>query len=62
VSLTALLKRLNPKITGAVYTESTQRAHVVVTYKDKPTASVEVTGHNLREIAELALLETGKTK
>ena len=49
--LTALLKRIDPDIRGAVYTESNVRAHVVISYEDKPTVAVEVTGETLIGIA-----------
>ena len=49
--LTALLRRIDPDIRGAVYTESNVRAHVVISYADKPAETIEVTGCDLRWIA-----------
>lgn len=60
--LTALLKRIDPDIRGAVYTESNVRAHVVISYADKPTRARCVTGCSLAEIADLALLEISKNQ
>ena len=48
--LTALLKRIDPDIRGAVYTESNTAAHVVVSYRDKPARAIEVTGCDFRAI------------
>ena len=54
--LTALLKRIDPTITGAAYVESNTAAHVVVSYRDKPAETVEVTGGDFRAIT-IKLLE-----
>ncbi len=49
--LTALLKRIDPDIRGAAYVESMTAAHVVISYADKPTLAIDVTGCDLRWIA-----------
>lgn len=60
--LTALLRRIDPAITGAAYAESNTAAHVVISYADKPTRARCVTGCSLAEIADLALLEISKNQ
>ena len=53
----ALLKRINPKITGAVYTESNTKAHVVISYRDKPAVTIEVAGLDLWKMSRRVLEE-----
>lgn len=53
--LTALLKRIDPDVRGAAYTESNTQAHVIVSYGDKPAATVEVTNCGLRGIVREVL-------
>ena len=55
--LTALLKRIDPDIRGAVYTESNVRAHVVISYEDKPTRAIEVTGYGFKRTVQKVLEE-----
>lgn len=54
--LTALLKRINPKITGAVYTESNTAAHVVISYVDRPAEALEVSKSSLKLLAMRCLI------
>ena len=56
--LTALLRRIDPTIRGAAYTESNVRAHVVISYEDKPTATIEVTRCDLIGIAVRGILNS----
>ncbi len=56
--LTALLKRIDPDIRGAVYTESNVRAHVVISYADKPTVTIDVTRCDLIGIAVSGILNS----
>lgn len=54
--LTALLRRIDPDIRGAVYTESNTAAHVVITTtREKPLIVVDVTGCGLIGMAHRAL-------
>lgn len=54
--LSALLKRIDPTITGAVYTESNTKAHVVISYRDKPTEALEVSKSSLKLLAMRCLI------
>ena len=56
--LTALLRRIDPAITGAAYTESNTRAHIVVSYKDKPAETIDVTRCDLIGIAVSGILNS----
>ena len=55
--LTALLKRIDPSITGAAYTESNTKAHVVISYKDKSAVTIEVAGLDLWKMSRRVLEE-----
>ena len=55
--LTALIRRIDPPITGAVYTESNMKAHVVISYKDKSAVTIEVAGLDLWKMSRRVLEE-----